>query len=146
MGHFTTEQISEGKDTLWSHCDTHIIGDKQVRKGSNARSAKDAHVSCILNAWAKLDRLDATPTVLINALSLQLIPRSHPEELHSISFADRLNRMEERMEQMMVLLDSTVAENSWLKERVQSMNCRPAFPYAYALKHTASTHVQRDEP
>ena len=92
MGHFTTEQIYEGKDTLWSHCDITLIGDKQSWKDSTVRSAKEAHVSDILNAWAKLDKADATPTILINALSLQLIPRSQPEELH-ISLVDRLNRL-----------------------------------------------------
>ena len=49
------------------------------------------------------------------------MPRSHPEELHYISLADRLNRMEQRMEEMMHLLDKTVAENSLLKETVVSI-------------------------
>ena len=99
-------------------------------------------MSDILNAWVKLDGADATPTVLINALSLQLIPGSHPKELHRI-IADTLNGMKERMEQMVVLLDSIVAENSWLKERVQIMNSRPA---SLMQMHRASTYVQIDEP
>ena len=119
IGHFTLDQIIQAKETLWAHCGNDIIGEKQTRKDSTARSAKEAHVTDILSAWTKLDRADATPPVLINALSLSVIPRSHPEELHSISVIDRLNQMEQRMDNMAELLDRTVAENLVLKDTIQ---------------------------
>ena len=132
IGHFTLDQIIQAKDTLWLHCGNEVIGEKQKRKESNSRSAKEAHVSDLLSAWSKLDRADATPVVLINAFSLSLIPRSHPEELHSISVIDRLNQMEKRMDNMVELLDRTVAENLVLKEKVD--NIPASNSYANSLK------------
>ena len=121
IGHFTLDQISQAKDARWIHCGNEIIGEKQTRKDSTSRSAKEAHVSDLLNAWTKLDRAEATPTVLINVFSLSVIPRSHPEELHSISVIDRLNQMETKMDKMAELLDRTVAENIVLKEKIDNI-------------------------
>ena len=40
------------------------------------------------------------PNIVIDFLSLSLIPRSHPEELNNISLCDRLNRLEERLKRV----------------------------------------------
>ncbi len=70
------------------------------------------------------------PVVLIDALSLRVIPRSHPEELNQISVIDRLNRLERKVENMNELLDKTVAENVAIKD---SMEQRGQQSYAAAL-------------
>ena len=93
VGHFTTEQISEAKDALWAHCNNDIIGKKQRRNDSNSRSVGESHILDIITAWGKLENKDCLPTVVINTLSLGIIPRSHPEELNNITLLDRLNKI-----------------------------------------------------
>ena len=97
MGHFSDNTICEAKDMLWSFCGSKLIGDKKSRKDSTARSEKDAHVSDIITTLVKLDKSKKLPCVVIDALSLGTIPRSHPEELNNISLCDRLNQLECRM-------------------------------------------------
>ena len=111
MGHFTEIQISEAKDMLWTFCGTQIIGDKKSRKDSNFRSVKEAHVVDIINALYKLDNANKLPLIVINALSLATIPRSHPEELNNISLCDSLNQLEARMTKMQEQVDRNIVEN-----------------------------------
>ena len=85
MGHFSDNAICEAKDMLWSFSGSKLIGDKKTRKHLTARSEKEAHVSDIITALVKLDKSNKLPCVLIDALSLGTIPRSHTEELNNIS-------------------------------------------------------------
>ena len=86
----------------------------------------------ILTAWAKLESCDKLPTVVINAIDLCKIPKSHPEELNNITLIDRLNRMETRMSQMQAGLDEVVARNLMFNDKLNEMS-------SYASKVKAST-------
>ena len=55
-------------------------------------------------------------------MSLILIPRSHPEELSDISLCDRLNKLENRIAKMMETLDSNIAQNMELKQKVDKLS------------------------
>ena len=59
LGHFSNEDITRTKDSLWTHCGSGIIGEKPRRKDSSTRPVAEAHVSDILTDWDKLDRADA---------------------------------------------------------------------------------------
>ena len=97
VNHFTLDDIEEAKNVLWAKCDNSLIGTKQNRRDSTARTEKEAHVQDIINALQRLDATDKVPNLVIDARSLHMIPRSHPEELNNISAIDRLNRLEARM-------------------------------------------------
>lgn len=119
LGHFTADQILDAKIALWDGSAMDIIGPMARRKDSTVRSEKEAHCQDILIALSKLDKADCLPTIAIDALSLGIIPRSHPEELNNISLVDRLNRMEAKLTKMQELLDRTVAENLVIKEKIE---------------------------
>ena len=71
-----------------------------------------------MEALYKLDNADKSPVVVIDAMSLSLIPRPYPEELN-ISLIDRLNRIEERMENMEEGVDRVVRENLEIKDQMK---------------------------
>ena len=117
LGHLTQEQICQAKDALWAKADSSIVRDHQRHRVSSKRLAKEPQVliSDVVGALGKLDAANKMPVVLIDAMSLGLIPRSHPEELRDISVVDRLNRLEQRAENMQGLLDNTVHCNGTCK-------------------------------
>ena len=108
LGHFTPEQIFNAKEVLWGKCDVKVIGQKVRRRGSNVRSEQDANLQDIIAALMKLDKVDKLPCVVIDAGSLGIIPRSHPEELNNISLLDRLNRLEARVTSLQQGVDTSL--------------------------------------
>ena len=121
LGKFSESQILEAKNALCDHCGIKVIGEKPRRIRSTVRPAADAHLHDILTAWNKLDETDECPTLMLNAHSLDAIPRSHPEELNNISLADRLNQLEARSQAMQEVLDRVVAENILFKEQMSNL-------------------------
>ena len=71
-----------------------------------------------MQAFAVLDRMEQVSLILLDSLSLGLIPRSNPEELCDISICDRLSRVEKRMHDMQEAIDSCVASNLDLKDKL----------------------------
>ena len=63
-----------------------------------------------------------------------MIPRSHPEELNSITLADRLNRLEEKMNNVRPNMDKVVAQDLTLKNQIGEVNS-----YAANSKFTTSS-------
>ena len=61
--------------------------------------------------------MNKLPVVLIDSRDLAVIPRSHPEELNNMSLVDRLNRLEARLSGVQEVLDKTVAENLYLRDK-----------------------------
>ena len=118
VGFFSDEDITAAKDYLWAHCGSAIIGEKKKRKETNTQSAKEANVIDIINACSHIHKYDCLPNIVISALTLNAIPRSHPEELNNITLADRLNRLESQMSCMQITLDKLIAENLTLKDKV----------------------------
>ena len=114
----TCVEISSVKDDLWTHCGTRIIGEKKRRKETSSRTFNKANIIDIMQTISQLDKSDSLRNVAINARSLQLIPRSHPEELNNISLVDRLNRLEARMTNMQTQLDGVTAHNMFLRDKL----------------------------
>ena len=85
IDHFPLDIIINAKNILWNSCDRKLIGEKIKRKGSTIRTENEANVTDILSTLQKLDRSNKLPNVLIDHKDLSMIPRSHPEELTSIS-------------------------------------------------------------
>ena len=118
LSHFSSAQIAESKDALWKHCGSSLLGEKSKRRNTPNRSESEANVLDILQGFAVLDRMEQVPLILLDSLSLGLIPRSHPEELCDISICDRLSRVEKKMLDMQEALDSCVAGNLELKDNL----------------------------
>ena len=82
---------------------------------------------------ATLDREDLMPNFVISYKSLKVIPRSHPEELNNITLCDRLNQLEEKINNLQLTSDRTVAENLELRERIDDLSSGKK-DYASAVK------------
>ena len=132
LGHFTHQEIVDAKNTLWDACGE-MIGEKLNRKDSPTRSEREAHLSDIVTALTKLDTMEKSPTIVIDALSLHKIPRSHPEELNDISLVDRLNRFKSKLGKMQEIMDRYIAQNISLKEQVEAVSTRMS--YASVTQH-----------
>lgn len=126
LGYFSNQDIQNAKDSLWDNSDTSIIGDKQRRKDSSVRTEKEANTQDIINAIVKLEERAQMPCFVIDAYSLHVIPRSHPEELCDISLADRLNRLEQRINSLQEAMDSVICENISLREGTDK-NIHPSY-------------------
>ena len=114
----TCVEISSAKDDLWTHCGARIIGEKKRRKETPSRTFNKANIIDIMQTISQLDKSDSLRNVAINARSLQLIPRSHPEELNNISLVDRLNRLDARMTNMQTQLNGVTAYNMFLRDKL----------------------------
>lgn len=97
LGHFTLDVITEAKNDLWNNSPAELIGDKPRRKDSTVRSEQEAHVQDILSALTKLDKSEQMPRILLEATSLAIIPRFHPEEINGGSLAHRITLLEEKV-------------------------------------------------
>ena len=64
---------------------------------SSKRSEKEAHVNDILSALQKFDKYNTVPFFVVDALSLGMLLKAHPEELNSLSFIERQNNIEDRV-------------------------------------------------
>ena len=123
LGHFSTSQINDAKDVVWSEkIADNLLGTRTKRRNTSARSETEANVQDIIDALKLLDRDEKMPLFVVDYLSLSIIPRSHPEELNDISLCDRLNRLEEKMSNLQQGLDRTVAENIDIKDKLAQMN------------------------
>ena len=60
------------------------------------------------------------PLIVVDYMSLGIIPRSHQEELNDISLCDRLNKLESRMNNMLKTVDSSVAMNLNLQQKMDT--------------------------
>lgn len=134
LGHFSHEEINKSKNVLWATCDNSIIGEKARRKDSVMRSENEAHLADIITALLKLDKTDKMPCIVIDAYSLHTIPRSKPEELNEISFADRLNQIESKFIALQGIVDRTVCENLVLKEKIEKLPL-----YSNVVRNTSPT-------
>ena len=134
LGFFSCEEIPRAKDSLWSFCGPDIVREKLKKKDSPSRSCAEANMLDIFSAWSKLDKVDSIPTVAICALSLGMIPRSHAEELNSMTLADRLNRLEEKMNNIQSNMDEMVTQNLTLKDEIGEVNS-----YASHLKFSITS-------
>ena len=78
----------------------------------------------IIETLNKLDTAGKTPDILVKATGLHLIPRSKPEELQSITLADRVGQMENKMRRMQQVMDKSLAVNMSLNDRVSDIEKR----------------------
>ena len=77
----------------------------------------------------KLDKAVVMPIFAVPSHQLHAIPRSHPEELHSMSVVERLYQMESKISQCQELIDTTVCRNIHITERMDKLeqNQRPSY-------------------
>ena len=130
LGFFSAEDIIEAKNKLWEFCGETALGEKLKRKDSSTRSEREAHLFDIITALSKLDREDNAPTIVIDAMNLNKIPRSHPEELNNISLVDRLNRLESKLSSVVETMDRYIGENILLRDEIEDLKMKGVKTYA----------------
>ena len=115
---FTSEQIASAKNAIWRQSLHDVIGPLPKRRLTSMRSIAEANVQDILDALQKLDRADRLPSIAILSTELGAIPKAHPEEVLPISMADRMNKLEHRMTELMDVVERVVSENAQLRDGV----------------------------
>jgi len=99
--HFSKEEISSAKETLWSSCCDAFSLDRMVhRVDTVARTAEDANTDDILNTLQKIFNTDRVPSFLMSAEDIVRLPRIHPGELLEASIAERLAVIEAQLKQI----------------------------------------------
>ena len=106
-----------------------MIGSIKHRREGDTRSRNDANCKDIIEAMRKLDKAVVMPIFAVPSHQLHAIPRSHPEELHSMSVVERLYQMESKISQCQELIDNTVGRNIHITERMDKLeqNQRPSY-------------------
>ena len=147
-GYFTSDDICEAKDLIFTKCDEEVIGVKKSRRvrDGDFRSKANNDVMDIIEALNKLDAAGKTPDILIKATDLHLIPRSKPEELQSISLVDRVRQMEENMKRMQESIDNQSAVSMSLDDRVANIEKGKSSYAAIARRNAQAAPVTRPKP
>jgi hypothetical protein len=105
IGYYTHDVIMEAKQVLFDKVDNDVIGTIKDRRDGDTRSKAEADINDILAAMARLDKATHTPIFAVPSYQINTMPRSHPEELSSISVIDRLNDLEDKHKQCQQSVD-----------------------------------------
>jgi hypothetical protein len=107
MSSFSDAEIIDAKNILFNTCGKQL--DRLiVRADSIQRTAKMANTQDILMSLTKLDRINAVPLFVVDAMGLCRIPRINPEEIHEVAIAEKLAMLEAKVN----MLDQAVAVNT----------------------------------
>lgn len=107
LSYYPREAIDNAKDMLYKECCDGIAKPKRI--DSELRKAVEADLHDIVAIMRKIDSNELPPTVFaVPSTKLGSLPRSRPEELLSISMADRICCLEEQFAQMKELTDGLI--------------------------------------
>ena len=121
-GYYMPQQISEAKETLWEKCGD-ILDKKPRRVTSSTRPDYEANFQDIFIALEKLDKLETgCPIIAVNALLLNSMPKSCPEELNNIMLLDRPNEFERKLSDLQLCTDKLTAKNMEIKLNIIRSN------------------------
>ena len=84
-------EVVAAKRVLWDVCKDDL-GPWEDRRGSDARTAKHAHIEDIMAAAKKLDAKEKLPDIV--AKNLDKVPDRQPEELNYIMLIQRVAQLE----------------------------------------------------
>ena len=107
LSFFPREAIAKAKDVIYDKC-AEVTGAKPKRRDGELRTATEADLQDIISAIRKVDTCSNPPTFAVPSLSLSSLPRSKPEELLSISIAERMALLEEQHQHMKEIMDGLV--------------------------------------
>ena len=88
--YYTRHFIVEVRQFLFDKVGNDVIGVIKDCRDGNTRSKTEADVKDILAAMVRLDKSTHTPIYAVPSYKIYAVPRSHHEELSSISVIDRL--------------------------------------------------------
>ena len=107
LAFFPREAIVKAKDVIYDQCSA-VTGTKQKRRDGDLRTATEADLQDIITALRKVDTCSDPPTFAVPSFCLHSLPRSKPEELLSLSIADRMASLEEQHNHMREIIDGLV--------------------------------------
>lgn len=97
LAKFTASQVKNARAALWDKS-PHILGELPDRRDGKNRTANEAMVEDILEAFSKLEGAGDLPTFAVRSEQLHLVPRARPEEIDVFSLVDRVNALEETLD------------------------------------------------
>ena len=145
IGYYTHDAIMEAKQILFAKVDNGVIGAIKDRRDGDTRSKAEADVNDILAAMARLDKAIHTPIFAVPSYLIYTVPRSHPEELNSISVIDRLKDLEDKYKQYQESVDHLVSVNFVLKERMMKLEKEKGPSYASVISSQHGSTLKRTQ-
>ena len=106
LAYFPRTAIDNAKDILYKECQPGVT--KPKRATSELRSASEADLMDIISTLRKLDTQDRPPVFAVQSTQLGSLPKARPEELMSISMAERLCNLEEQLSHMKEISDGLI--------------------------------------
>lgn len=100
---YTADELTQAKTMLWDAAEESVIGGIVNRRESRQRSETDKIVEDIVTALNKLMSAKSLPNFAVGPDKLHRIPRAKPQETLDISVCERLNSLEERLQEMQML-------------------------------------------
>ena len=127
---FGRSNIKDAKKVLYKECFSGVPKPKRV--STESRTASEADIADIISMLRILDAQDCQPAFAVPSTSLGSLPRSRPEELLSISMAERICSLEEQFEQMKELTDGLILskkDHSFRLKRIENRPMPSSTPY-----------------
>ena len=122
---FPRDVIEAAKDILYAECCTST---RPKRIDSETRTATEADLYDIVSVMRNLDSIPDPPIFAVPSTKLASLPRSRPEELLSISIAERMSVIEEQYAKLKDLTDSLILnklDHSFRLKRLEDMPMQP---------------------
>jgi len=118
LAKFTFDQVKAAKTTLYEKCND-VLGDFPERSKSKSRTADEAHVDDVVEAFVKLEIAGKLPQFAVLAEELHLVPRARPDEIEVFSLVDRISAVEEAV---VALKDAVVRRDDRPKSSLRAEN------------------------
>ena len=133
---YSTAEVKRAKDLLWKVCDDKIIGPLTNRR------LTDKNLDDVVEAMNKLDGAQQTPEFAVDSEGLKRIPTASPEELYHISIAERVSKVEAKLERMDDI-EYRLHETENRLQEAEKLLCKPLQP-SYAATVASSATVKPD--
>ena len=89
---YSTDEVKRAKELIWKFCDEKIIGTFPNRR------LTDKNLDDVVEAMYKLDGAQQMPEFAVDSEGLRRIPRVSPEETYHISIAERVSKIEAKLD------------------------------------------------
>jgi hypothetical protein len=146
LGHFTPDAIHVAKEALWSSASPDVIGKMTSRRGSQNKLKEEFELDDIIDALNSLDQNDATPIIHVPALELMGLPRMKPEEAISLQMIERLNDLEQRVDDLSDKLCRSAGEKNELHHRVKKLELHSQTSAPEIIPASATSISQHPPP
>ena len=134
LEYYNPDEIKNAKQVLWKSCN-HLLPPIEKRVKSSSRSAHEAEVYDILNAFKKLDGEESSyPTFA--SVDLNRLPKHGPEELDMVDMLERIQALEHSQK----LYEKRVCKNT---DSIETLFKIHNDSHSFAAKVISPSHVEK---